>query len=109
MVMIIGGAAQGKRTYALENYKDAQKHIFALNDFVRTCLEEEKNPAQEVEKQILKDPDLIILTEEIGCGIVPLEKEERVFRDCMGRVQIETAKRADEVIRVICGLGQKLK
>ena len=34
---------------------------------------------------------------------------EREYREQTGRILIELAKEAEEVIRVICGIGQKIK
>ena len=38
-----------------------------------------------------------------------IDKTERDFREWIGRVQVLLAKEADEVIRVICGIGQRIK
>lgn len=54
-------------------------------------------------------PDWVIVSDEVGNGIVPMEKEERAYRECLGRILIEAAKQADRVERVMCGLGQRIK
>ena len=54
-------------------------------------------------------PNWIIISDEVGNGIVPLDKLERQYRECLGRILIEAAQRADRVERVICGLGQRIK
>ncbi|MBR1853425.1 MAG: bifunctional adenosylcobinamide kinase/adenosylcobinamide-phosphate guanylyltransferase [Lachnospiraceae bacterium] len=54
-------------------------------------------------------PNWIIISDEVGNGIVPMERAEREYRECLGRILIEAAKRADRVERVICGLGQRIK
>ena len=46
---------------------------------------------------------------EIGNGIIPLEPFEREYRERTGRILVELASRAEEVERVICGMGQKIK
>ena len=51
---------------------------------------------------------LVIISDEIGCGIVPMEKLERGYRECCGRMLIKLADRADIVERIICGLPQKI-
>lgn len=55
-----------------------------------------------------KNPDILIVSNELGCGIVPMEKRDRLWREACGRVCIALAARADEVVRVVCGVGQKL-
>ncbi len=62
-----------------------------------------------VEQLINNYSNCIIISDEIGNGIVPMEQEERMLREEIGRLQIQIAKQADEVVRVICGLGQRIK
>ena len=107
MVLIIGGAAQGKKRYAEENYPDAR--LFLLNDWAKKLFDDGKDPLKELDPEMLRSEDLVVITEEVGNGIVPLDKAEREFRECIGRLQVETAAKAKEVIRVICGLGIKIK
>lgn len=109
MIMIIGGISQGKRAYANGHYTDADKHIFYLNEFLREHFENGSDADFEIEKRIKADPSLIIITDEIGSGVVPIEKKEREFRDFTGEIQVQLAEKADEVIRVICGIGMKIK
>jgi len=52
---------------------------------------------------------LIIVSNEVGMGIVPAYRLGAVFRDIAGRVNQFLAAQADEVYNVICGLPQKLK
>lgn len=54
-------------------------------------------------------PDLIMISEEIGNGIVPMDRDERLFREWMGRLQCRIAAESDQVYRVHCGLAQKIK
>jgi adenosyl cobinamide kinase/adenosyl cobinamide phosphate guanylyltransferase len=54
-------------------------------------------------------PKSILISEEVGCGIVPMDKKERQRRDNIGAVQVALAKEADEVVRVVCGINQKIK
>lgn len=55
------------------------------------------------------NPDLILICDEVGNGIVPIEKSERDYRECVGRVLCVLAKEADRVERVHCGIGQVIK
>ncbi len=55
-----------------------------------------------------ENQDTIVIADEIGNGIVPLDAFERV--QGADRQSRNTAcKKADEVVRVICGIGQKIK
>lgn len=55
-----------------------------------------------------KNPQILIVSNELGYGVVPVEKEARLWREACGRMCTALAGRADEVVRVICGVGQKL-
>lgn len=121
MILIIGGVFQGKTEYAKENYENARERIFYLNGWARGRFDEAAaddgtvhdgavSKALEIlKRKISEQPDIIIITDEIGRGVVPVERKEREFREFTGRLQISLAKNADEVIRVTCGIGQKLK
>ncbi len=52
---------------------------------------------------------IILVTNEIGSGIVPEYKMSRVFRDIAGRVNQYIASRAQEVHMVVCGIPIKIK
>ncbi len=56
-----------------------------------------------------KNQNLIIICDEIGNGIVPIDPFEREYREKTGRILIQLASKADDVVRVICGIGQKIK
>lgn len=55
------------------------------------------------------DADLIIVSSELGAGLVPEAKLSRLFRDMHGRVNQYIAKNADEVYYVIASIGVKIK
>ena len=125
MIFVIVGYAQGKMAFVKETWKVEEENIFhgtvpekqgqeltVMNDFnqwVRTIWNREEHPKDVVEAWLKNHPKGIIISDEIGNGIVPMEKEERLFRDFMGNVQIMIAKQSEEVYRVICGIGQKIK
>jgi adenosylcobinamide kinase / adenosylcobinamide-phosphate guanylyltransferase len=54
-------------------------------------------------------PNTIMICDELGNGIVPLEKMDRIWREQTGRLTVELAKQAERVERILCGLGQRLK
>lgn len=51
----------------------------------------------------------LIITDEIGNGIVPLDPLERRYRELTGRLCCRLAGSADQVHRVVCGLGNRIK
>lgn len=52
---------------------------------------------------------LVMVTNEVGCSIVPENHVARVYRDIAGRVNQRAAELADEAYAVICGIPVKLK
>ena len=74
---------------------------------------------QALEAQLTADVDnlleaaaekqLIIVTNEVGQGIVPAYRMGSLFRDMAGRLNIHVATCADEVICMISGLPLRLK
>ncbi len=56
-----------------------------------------------------ENPKLVIVSNELGYGIVPMEKQDRLWREATGRICTCLAARADEVVRVVCGIGMRLK
>jgi len=55
------------------------------------------------------DITAIVVTNEIGFGVVPETVLGRVFRDIAGRVNQYIAGRAEEVYLVVCGIEMKIK
>ena len=53
--------------------------------------------------------EIIIVTGEIGLGIVPMDKLSRYFRDMMGNVNQILAQKANEVYFVVSGIPMKIK
>lgn len=125
MKLIIGGYAQGKLDYVLRKYNlqmnqvwkgelpnEVQDEIIVIDQFhywVKTELSKGQNPEEKILQFVEKYLDAIIISDEIGNGIVPIDAFEREYREQTGRILIKLAERADEVERVICGIGQKLK
>ena len=99
--MIIGGAYQGKLAYAKETFPDVR-----WTDGEQ-C---EGEDISELAKQLKeKNPDLILVTDEIGYGIVPMDPFLREVRETTGRICTELAKDAKSVIRVVCGIPTVIK
>ncbi|MBQ4522673.1 MAG: bifunctional adenosylcobinamide kinase/adenosylcobinamide-phosphate guanylyltransferase [Lachnospiraceae bacterium] len=127
MKLIIGGYAQGKLNYVLEKYGAEASKIFdgeipenieekrgivVINHFhnwVKMKIAHDGCPEREIFEFVEKYPDCVIISDEVGNGIVPIEAFEREYRERTGRILVELAKKAEEVERVICGIGQKIK
>ncbi|MFR5732713.1 MAG: bifunctional adenosylcobinamide kinase/adenosylcobinamide-phosphate guanylyltransferase [Clostridium sp.] len=55
------------------------------------------------------DPPAVITLDEVGCGIVPLEKSERDYREAVGHAGQMLAAAAAEVYRMQCGIAARIK
>ncbi len=109
MILIIGGIAQGKAAYARTHFPEADARMIRLNSRAEDWFAAKEDPEAQLEQLLLEKPDGILISEEIGNGVVPADPEERAFREWMGRLQVVLAAKAETVIRVVCGLGIKLK
>lgn len=125
MILIFGGAYQGKLEYARQNWDFSEDDIFfceenlaidlskkvivGLEKFVFACVFEDAEA-----KTVLKmydEPldDKIFIVDDVSQGIVPMDTDRRAWREAVGRTLLWLGKEADEVHRVFCGLGQRLK
>ncbi len=59
--------------------------------------------------EVMNDKELIIVTNEVGMGIVPANKLSSIFRDIAGRVNQYLAQKADEVYFSVSGLQMRMK
>ncbi|MCD7835705.1 MAG: bifunctional adenosylcobinamide kinase/adenosylcobinamide-phosphate guanylyltransferase [Lachnospiraceae bacterium] len=117
MIFITGGAYQGKYKYALENFTDEYTIINAYQDIVRQQLHQGKNPLLEAESLLkyyegtadAQPESLIIICDEVGCGVIPMDAFERQYRESVGRTACLFADRADRVLRLVCGIPVRLK
>ena len=80
-----------------------------FHEWVKNCLVQGGCPEEEYRTYLEKYPDCIVISDEIGNGIVPIDSAERDYRERTGRILVELAGKAEEVERVICGIGQKIK
>ena len=133
MNLIIGGAYQGKLTYAAENYHLSPDETFDLakiqtlpvsqDGFPENCrcffhfeALTKKAAAQKKfsPEEFLKSLpeiffDSVIVSREIGSGIVPTDGFERAYREFHGSVLSLLVRRSESVIRIFCGLPEVLK
>nr|AAX14540.1 bifunctional cobalamin biosynthesis protein cobinamide kinase/cobinamide phosphate guanylyltransferase [Limosilactobacillus reuteri] len=74
----------------------------------------ESASSQEIATVILaavrvNNQSMVIVSDEVGLGVVPATKQTRILRDLYGEVNQLIAKEADNVYFVISGIAQKLK
>ncbi len=124
MRLIIGGYAQGKLAYVIRTYGLDMEAVLDgtlpekteetlvvnhLHTWVKRRIADGGNPEEEIKRILENCPRCIVISDEVGSGIVPLEAEERAYRERMGRILVRIAKQAESVERVFCGIGQRIK
>ena len=107
MILIIGGSFQGKKAYAAQICGGGTV-LADFQDRIRAVLEAGEDP-EAFTRQILVTPPAVITLDEVGCGIVPMEKSERDYREAVGHAGQMLAAAAAEVYRVQCGIAVRIK
>lgn len=124
MTLIFGGAYNGKLEFVKEKYNLKDEEIFLCNDeklnlnckvicglhiFIRNCVLKGIDSLEVLEKNMDLLEDKIIICDEIGSGIVPMEKLDRQYREECGRGLQFLVKKATNVSRVFFGMEEVLK
>ena len=124
MILITGGAAQGKRTFAAERlgiteFADGGTALLdelmkaeCVTDYqlaVKRLMEEGADPLAFTEKLCAEGKVRAVIMNEIGCGIVPIDRAERLWRENAGRCGCIIAANAGTVIRMVCGIPTAIK
>lgn len=126
MIMITGGAFQGKRDQLKRLYGFADNEILngaecrfddvftaaavdGYHELVRRLTAENINAVEFTEKLCRENPNAAVIINEIGCGIIPIEKSERIYREQVGSSGCVIAANSDTVIRVFCGIPEAIK
>ncbi|MDK2966360.1 MULTISPECIES: bifunctional adenosylcobinamide kinase/adenosylcobinamide-phosphate guanylyltransferase [Lacrimispora] len=129
MRLIIGGAWQGKLSFALQLTKtqvddkasvaegatDPYQAAFEcriihnFHEYVRRLLKDHIDPDEFISDIREKNPEVLITINELGCGIVPQDPFDRTWRESAGRAAVKLAKYSGEVYRMVCGIPDRIK
>ena len=129
MILVTGGAYQGKLEYAMDLWSTSKQRIAEgatceitelfyatmIHDFqlcIKRLLEGGKKPeaiCHLMDQMLEVNKDIVIITNELGCGVVPMEAFDRMYRELVGRICCKLAKEANQVHRVTCGLGMVIR
>lgn len=83
-------------------------YLLNFHAFIRQVMDAGENPIAFAEEICEKRPQIVTL-DEVGCGIVPMEKAERDYREAVGHAGQLLAAAADEVYRMLCGVPVRIK
>ncbi len=125
MIFIIGGAYQGKLEYAKGKYSLSSGQIFTctedkniefglrciynIQEYTLYCVRNGIDALKVFKEKHDAWQDSILICEDIFCGVVPLGKDMRDWRDMTGKLCSYLSSEAESVTRIFCGLEQKLK
>ena len=108
MIFVTGGAFQGKGDFVRDKWPEAEV-LDDLHLLVKEKLAAGEDPAEYIRGMIEDKPEIILISDMIGSGIIPMDPEENNWREVHGRICCDIAARADEVYLVTCGIGQRIK
>lgn len=103
--LYIGGAGEDKAALARRLHGPDIPLAEDLHLAVRAALEAGRDPMDLLPGLI----GTVTTCDEIGCGVVPLDRSDRDWREAVGRLCCALADQADLVVLVVCGLPQVLK
>ena len=112
MLLVVGGAYSGKRTYVRSlGYADPDMGLDPYGDEpvllqVEEWLRDHEPTPDDLAAMLSKE---VVVTSEVGAGVVPLAAEDRAFREAAGRALCVIAGRAEQVTRCVCGIGVRIK
>lgn len=128
MDLYVGGSSQGKLLYVLNKYNIpyqeeyiadgrvctreelfTKKIINYFHEYIRRLLEDGIELEDLITLLLQRNPEIIIISNEVGYGIIPMEKKDRVYREVVGRCLTALAKEATVFERIVCGFGMRLK
>lgn len=127
MVLIIGGAYQGKLGYAKKEFPEISemdwvdgrvcgeeelyvcRGIHHFHAYIERMMREGRCVDDLAGRISLRNPKVVIISDEIGYGIVPADPFEREYREMTGRICTRLAADAKKVCRVVCGIGTVIK
>lgn len=124
MILIIGGAYQGKLDYARSAFGISEEEIFVctgteidfsrrcidhLEEFTCACTQSSVDPIAYFNAHRASWQDSILICQDIFCGVVPMGAEKRAWRQRTARLCQYLAAEATQVSRIFCGLEQRLK
>ena len=120
MVLIIGGAYQGKLDYAKTTFHLSDEDVFICSgdsiDFSKRCIyaieafsRHCEDPIAYFKKHREEWENCILICQDIFCGVVPMGDDIRAWRQNTGRMCQYLSGEAEKVVRIFCGLEQRLK
>ena len=125
MVLIFGGAYQGKLAYALDRFglsgddvhmcEDSadipadKKIIYGIDKWILALINAGMETQGQVQRLIENCPDAVVICNDISCGVVPMDAVMRKWREAVGQALSELSRHSSEVVRLFCGIPTRVK
>ena len=124
MHLIIGGAYQGKEAYARKHFGLSEGEVFScsrdildfsrpcvrnIEEYIYGCLLREEDPVEVFRGRREEWDQCVLILTDISGGIVPMDKDDRRWREACGMLSRYLVQEAQTVTRIFCGLEQRLK
>lgn len=124
MKLIIGGAWQGKRDFTVAAFGLKDSDIFTctgeeidfsapcidkIEEFTFACVKAGKEPLELFRANRELWENSVLICQDIFCGVVPIDADQREWRQATGRLCQYLTGEAEQVSRIFCGLEQRLK
>ncbi|MCL2632413.1 MAG: bifunctional adenosylcobinamide kinase/adenosylcobinamide-phosphate guanylyltransferase [Coriobacteriia bacterium] len=124
MILIIGGAHQGKLQFAEQAFADRTVFqcsidnpeldlsygiINSVHFLILAQMRAGLDPEAIFSSQTGDLADKVLICDDISSGIVPLDREMRLWRDTTGRILARLSQQSEQVYRVFCGISSRLK
>ena len=122
--LVTGGAFQGKYAWASAEYPGLswtdggicsldEIHTFQgmnrFHLFIRRWLEAGREKEELTDLILERQGEIVLVWDEIGCGLVPIDASDREFREAVGRICTELAAEAVRADQLVCGIARRVK
>lgn len=123
MILVFGGAYQGKLEYAEKKFNintvcdcsgggrpDFSAEVVAgIEGFVMECVKGGIEAADYFREHEAEWKDSVLVITDISQGVVPTDRNVRAAREMNGRLMLYLADKAEQVHRVFCGIGKRIR
>ena len=137
MELVIGGSFQGKLAYAQRKLKqrniivteaeildggeigapeparrtETPKILNRLHELVRRQIwtGTPQTVTQILDELLRENPENVIVCDEVGYGVVPVDEREERYREEVGRTLCYLAERAERMERVVGGIAMRIR
>ncbi len=113
MILVIGAIASGKIEYVRSlGYSDSD---------IANAILDERPVVNNLQDMVFSDPSgsallyealvqkRVVICNEVGSGVIPLDRADRDAREATGRLCNRLAQAAERVVRLVCGIPVVIK